>query len=467
MNLGVRERILAWFVGILPFCFFWLTGLFDVDEGFYGAAIRGMLETGNWILPQYRGEPWLEKPILLYWLAAPSVAVFGEVIGPRLPSVLASIGTIFVCYRFALARWGAEAAVFVPIIFGGSILFVVPGNLLLADPPMTFFLTATFLLIIQSIGSRPKLAWAAGATLGMAILAKGPVALFFVLAVLAWSYAADREYRKRYINLTGPILAASTCVSCIWFIPAYLASPQVFVDEFVIRQNLMRLAGGDLAHGVWGWAYIIYYIVVLGVAFAPWWWFGMKGTFGARTTEEKWLVRWFAVVLILFTLSGSKLPHYILPATVPLGLLAAKHLSMSVNRKRALVAGWSLCLLSAGLMALMAPKYYTDSGQREAHKLVLAVRNAGGQLWTYRLRPLKRKIGPQVTLQESNLPSLEFYYWGIREVFEESDFVQVPLGGYVFTRSGRISDDEAGRFGLREWRRGYTGRYIVYRRQGL
>lgn len=466
MTSEARAKILPWVLGLLPFCFFWLTGLFDVDEGFYGAAIRGMLESGDWILPRYRGEPWLEKPILLYWLASPTVAVFGEVVGPRLPSVLASIGTIWLSYRFAQRRWGWESARMVPLMFGGSVLFVLPGSMLLADPSMTFFLSAGIILLIEAISGETRLAWFAGACLGLAMLAKGPVSLVVTLLVLAWSYIADPQYRERYMRFAFPILAGSIAVSCLWYVPAYLASPQAFVDEFVIKQNIMRLAGGDKAHGVWAWAYIIYYIVVLGVAFAPWSWIGAKRLKSLATIEDRWLVRWFAVIFVLFTLSGSKLPHYILPATVPLGLLAAKFIGERRGNPYPVI-GAAMCLFCTLITAIAVPVYYSSSGQREAHELVRSVRGSEGRLWTYQLRPKERRIGPQLNLQESSLPSLEFYCPGTLEAFDESDLERVAPGDFVFTRKGRISTELAKRLGLDVQKRGYTDRYILYVRKPL
>ena len=96
----------------LPLLGWWLYGLFDLDEGFYASVTGEMLRRGDWITPYFNGEPWFEKPILLYWFAAPSVALFGEAIGPRLPSIFASLGLyalvgIFLSSRLtsATARW--------------------------------------------------------------------------------------------------------------------------------------------------------------------------------------------------------------------------------------------------------------------------------------------------------------------------------------------------------------------------
>ena len=62
---------LVFLFACLPLFGWWMTGLFDVDEGFYGAVVAEMNRRHEWITPYFNGHPWFEKPILLYWLAKP------------------------------------------------------------------------------------------------------------------------------------------------------------------------------------------------------------------------------------------------------------------------------------------------------------------------------------------------------------------------------------------------------------
>jgi len=39
---------------------------------------RGMVETGDWLVPRYQGEPFFDKPALTYWLSAIGYMLFGE-----------------------------------------------------------------------------------------------------------------------------------------------------------------------------------------------------------------------------------------------------------------------------------------------------------------------------------------------------------------------------------------------------
>ncbi|HEX4606728.1 MAG TPA: dolichol-phosphate mannosyltransferase, partial [Urbifossiella sp.] len=44
--------------------------LLEPDEGRYAQIPREMLASGNWVVPTLQGEPYLDKPPLLYWLVA-------------------------------------------------------------------------------------------------------------------------------------------------------------------------------------------------------------------------------------------------------------------------------------------------------------------------------------------------------------------------------------------------------------
>ena len=101
---------MAWAIAVLPLLGWWLYGLFDLDEGFYGSVVSEMNRRGEWITPYYNGHPWFEKPILLYWVAKPFMMAFGDVVGPRLPSVLATIGTYGLVAWFVRRRWNDETA---------------------------------------------------------------------------------------------------------------------------------------------------------------------------------------------------------------------------------------------------------------------------------------------------------------------------------------------------------------------
>ena len=86
----IQERQLLALLALATLAFFFgLDGapLFDLDEGAFSEATRQMFVRGDFISPYVNNEPRFDKPILIYWLQAPSVWLFGvNEIGFRFPS---------------------------------------------------------------------------------------------------------------------------------------------------------------------------------------------------------------------------------------------------------------------------------------------------------------------------------------------------------------------------------------------
>ena len=60
------------------------------DETRYAEAGRRMVETGDWVVPEYNGLPRYQKPVLFYWLQALAQLAFGPTaLAARLPTAVA------------------------------------------------------------------------------------------------------------------------------------------------------------------------------------------------------------------------------------------------------------------------------------------------------------------------------------------------------------------------------------------
>jgi 4-amino-4-deoxy-L-arabinose transferase-like glycosyltransferase len=174
----------------MPLIGFWTYGLFDLDEGIYAASLREMMETGDPFVITFDGAPFLEKPILIYWTGwlASQLGLTGE-LGLRIPSVLATIGTLCIASRFARREFGDEAARWTLIVLGCSVVFMGVGRMFMPDAMYVFALTAALTLAWESREHRPRAEWAVGALLGVAVLGKGPVAFAIFSLVLLYCVA--------------------------------------------------------------------------------------------------------------------------------------------------------------------------------------------------------------------------------------------------------------------------------------
>src|SRR5215468_7981882 len=108
-----RWGALVWFL-LLPACLLYPCMsfyLFEPDEGRYAEIPREMLARGEWVVPYLQGQPYLDKPPLLYWLVMCSYSVFGiHDWSARLVPALAVHGCLLLVYLFGRRSLGERAA---------------------------------------------------------------------------------------------------------------------------------------------------------------------------------------------------------------------------------------------------------------------------------------------------------------------------------------------------------------------
>jgi len=429
-----------------------MTGLFDLDEGFYGAITAEMNRRGEWITPYYNGSPWFEKPILTYWLAKPALALFGDQFGPRLPNVLCTLATYALVGWFARRRFSEDVAVLAVLVIGSSLLMAGPGRMMLTDPALVLCLTGAFITFWESLVRDPRWRVATAALLGLSVLAKGPVGLILFVPLAVFTFWREPELRPRFRGwwLVGTVVLALVIAS--WYLPAYLVNRDVFVQKFLIEQNLERFTGGDKAHTLGGFASLVFFLPILLVGMLPWsLWIpkSLTRTGGvplANAALNRYLAAWAIIVFAFFTISGAKLIHYIMPCVPPLAILVADRL---IAKKGTLTPGllraavvWTLVMTlitNGGFYA-----WYRSSGQEEAHALARRVAKTGENVAVYQMGRREASMGTGGTrLKETSLPSLYLYL--NRTALDTDDLTALVLAKkpmWVITRKGRFSPED-------------------------
>src|SRR2546423_7481696 len=202
----------------------------------------------GWLVPHLNGKVRLEKPPLAYWLAAASMKLFGvtEAAG-RLPNAIAGWLTLAVTYLLARRAFGAQAALLSSATLLTSYMFFRHARLAETDVLATLFVTAAVHLIWQFVDEefaarrRFLLAHASAAMIALAVLAKGPPALFAALFFVAYALIAHRPRRLWEWCLTGaPITGA--IIALPWFL--YIRA----LPEWPIIYEEMRAALAGRAH---------------------------------------------------------------------------------------------------------------------------------------------------------------------------------------------------------------------------
>jgi len=354
-----------------------LPPLFDVDEGAFGEATREMLISGDWLSTTLNGAPRFDKPILIYWMQAASVSALGlNEFALRLPSALAALGWIFAIARFVSARMDADAGAAAAWIGATCIGVTVIAHAATADALLNAVLAASMFDAWRFIedGNRSALrrmyVW-----IGLGVLTKGPIAALIPVAVtLLYGLTSGRlrEWAKAAFDPVGWLLMVA--IVAPWYGYALHRHGQAFIEGFFVKHNLQRFGGTLEGHS----GSLIYYVVAVPLLLLPWTGLlapalrNVRADWGRGLARYLWL--WFGFVFVFFSLSGTKLPHYVLYGLTPLFVLMAVHRAgLGAGRLARLAAGLVLALLP--FLPWLAHRWATGATDpRTAYYAALAMR---------------------------------------------------------------------------------------------
>jgi len=340
-------------------------GFVGPDEPRYAWIARDMAETGDWVTPRLYGKPWFEKPVLYYWMAAASFKVFGvSEAAARLPSALCALFATLALAWLAWRVYGEETARWLLLLLPTSVGMIGFSHAAATDMPFSGMLTIAMVCAAVALGLvrnentpvLPRTPWLAlilfGFFLGLAVLAKGPAAIILSGgAVFFWALITKR-WRDAF-RLLHPIAIVSFCAMALpWYILCTRRNPDFF-RVFIIEHNFKRYLTPEFQHIQPFW----YYVPVLLAMFFPWLAILVSGVI--KTARCIRVLRFDSITLLLlifpvfciafFSVSRSKLPGYVLPATPFIGLLLAKHWTGELSRGNS-AARW--LALATGLTLL-------------------------------------------------------------------------------------------------------------------
>jgi len=354
--------------------FFRLGGLplVGADEPRYARIADEMMHESRWVTPVLEGRPWLEKPPLYYWLTIPIFRVAGDgEATARLGPAVAAFWTALVVYWLGSILWSRLAG-----LIGASALltmvgFAAFGRSASTDMPMTACMTTGLAaLAVAAVGEKQVL-WrllAGYVFLGLAVLAKGPVALILAggVGVCHWTIESRMQLR-RWHPVAG--LAIMLAVSVPWFWLAFRQNGFGFILVFFINHNLARYVT-DIHHHTQPLYYFV--PITLGLIY-PWsaWLIFSASRAGFRKLRQwhDWnpanlfLGCWILFPLVFFSISRSKLPGYVLPILPPLALVLGSTFAGWIEGgrplRRAAALGHILvsAAVGAGVMIALKARY--------------------------------------------------------------------------------------------------------------
>jgi len=376
---------------VLALGFLGQRGIWDPDEGRYTNVALHMLDSGDWIDPHrsHKIGHWT-KPPLTYWTIAASVTVFGHnAWAARLPAALSYLLCVWLAWRIArrLAPGSEQQAalIYATMLFPvGATQWITTDYVLAACETL-----AMWAFVEARFGNRVHPGrWMAAmwAGLALAFLAKGPPGLLPLLAVFAFDLAQPRRTRPRALQWQGLLLFV--LIATPWYAIVTARNPGL-LQYFLGNEVVARVATNDFGrHGQWyGW--IVIYIPTLLLGTLPWtpallrWARALPASVrGWRTREGRigdaaglLLTLWLLLPLLVFCVSRSRLPLYILPLFVPLAVLATRQ---RLREGKPLPRWRWLLLWSAVMLALqLATAHWPTHKNSEAWAQAIRARAPG------------------------------------------------------------------------------------------
>ena len=365
---------------LLFFPFLGNVALFDWDEVNFAEIAREMIVTKDYLNVQIDYKPFWEKPPLFIWMQVISMKLFGiNEFAARFPNAICGIATLLILFSMGKKLFNKKMGIIWVLVYAGSILPFFYFKSGIIDPWFNLFIfLGVYFAILYTAGSTvqlfngsivkdpalqssrptvlqsyrptvlqsysPKvspspvlLVFLSGASIGLAILTKGPVAFLifgltgsiYLITLFLPSYRPkiSQSYRpKVHIKLIHILLffAGLVLTGGSWFMIQIAAGHMDVVKDFIIYQ-VRLFSTKDAGHG----GFPGYHVVVLlfGVFPASAFLFnGLKASPDEQHLQKEWrraCIILLLTVVVLFEIVQTKIVHYSSLAYFPLTYLAA------------------------------------------------------------------------------------------------------------------------------------------------
>jgi 4-amino-4-deoxy-L-arabinose transferase-like glycosyltransferase len=351
--------------------------LWDIDEGHNAEAAREMLDSGNWLVPTFNFQLRDHKPPLLYWLQIAAYERFGvNEFAARLPSALAALTAVLLTYELGRLMFGSGVGFLAGLVLASAAMFCASAHFANPDALLDALTLATLFIFWWSMTRSTGTArlngrgWLvpAGIIMGLAVLTKGPVGLLLPSAVIGLYVLWSRRLRFLLDYRLALGVISFVLVAVPWYAWIAAETKGEFTRGFFLTHNFGRFLSPMENHR----GPIYYYVIALLLGFAPWSPFLILAVFyslfsrirphlnkdketrrqGDREKQTgdnamagspclpvslspglqslsplRFLACWLLVYLVFFSLSGTKLPNYILPAYPAVAILTGRFLN--------------------------------------------------------------------------------------------------------------------------------------------
>jgi 4-amino-4-deoxy-L-arabinose transferase len=289
--------------------------LFETTEARYAEVAREMIETGNYLEPQFEGVKHFHKPPFAYWMMAVGMKIFGiNGLGVRFFGVVAAVFSVFLLYKTAgLFFKEREDWLLSALVLASSLLFLAVARIASTDIYLTFFTIAAQYFLLKQIFYEKSFfnASAYGILLGFGFITKGPIIFLFTILPYLIGKIFFKSHRN---NFTLKEIVISfllfLAVALPWYIAVIVKNPDLLY-YFLKVQTVDRVATNRFHRDQ---AFYFFFLIFF-VSFFPHIIYFIKSLINFKKLESslKSLFLYILVPFFIFQISKSKLATYILP----------------------------------------------------------------------------------------------------------------------------------------------------------
>jgi 4-amino-4-deoxy-L-arabinose transferase-like glycosyltransferase len=360
-----RTYSLAFLFGLSLFFFAGLGNvhLFDWDEINFAESAREMIESNNYLRVQINYNPFWEKPPFFFWLQVGAMKLFGiNEFASRFPNALFGFIYLSTFYLIGKKHFSGKFGLIWALLFFASLLPHIYFKSGIIDPVFNYFIFLSIYFMLLVIGKIEKhillFSILSGIFSGMSVITKGPVG-FLLLGLTLLVYLIIYRFKK-FPSIKSILVFFS---GFLIIISAWLAM-EVYQNGWKILIQFIEYQIELFNSPVAGHEQPFYYhFLVVLIGCFPISIFALPQFLRSKNESpydiRVWMLSLFWVVLILFSLSTTKIIHYSSMTYIPLSFLAAITIYSAVlNQKeisRSIKNGYLILGITLGLAILLLP----------------------------------------------------------------------------------------------------------------
>jgi 4-amino-4-deoxy-L-arabinose transferase-like glycosyltransferase len=199
----IEQRLIIFFIFVCIFVYFFgafKIPLMEIDAAQYANISRRMLTNHHYLELIDRGQDYLDKPPMLFWLSALSMRVWGvKDVAFRLPSVLFALLAIYSTYRFALLFYRKEIALLSALVLAScQALFLITQDVKTDTMLMGWVMLSIWQLARWCLEGQWGSFFIAAFAIAGGMMTKGPIALLVPIFALSSHFLCQRSFKRLF-----------------------------------------------------------------------------------------------------------------------------------------------------------------------------------------------------------------------------------------------------------------------------